>query len=357
MIAREFVRPARWIVLILFFVTVGIASADDKPLSRIAFGSCAKQDKPQPIWNAIQVSDPQLFLFIGDNIYGDTRDMAALKAKWAKLGAQSGYQKLKASVPILATWDDHDYGENDAGSEYPKKVESQQIFLDFFEEPADSPRRKREGVYLSKMFGPENQRVQVLLLDTRYFRSPLIPQKWQAEPGSGQHGVYLPNTNADATMLGEAQWKWLEDQLNKPAKLRIIASSIQVVADQHGWEKWGLMPHQRERLFDLIRKTKANGVICISGDRHHAEISRLPAGVVGYPIYDVTSSSLNEPSQWRNELNEHRVGVVYHPENFGMIQIDWQADDPTIRLQVRSMKNDVVLQTKTSLNKLQHPTE
>ncbi|WP_166830728.1 alkaline phosphatase D family protein [Thalassoroseus pseudoceratinae] len=356
MIVRVLFLPALLVLLNLISVSE-VVRADDAPLSRIAFGSCAKQENPQPIWNGIQVSNPQLFLFIGDNIYGDTRDMAALKAKWAKLGAQSGYQKLKSSVPILATWDDHDYGENDAGSEYPKKVESQRIFLDFFEEPADSPRRKREGVYLAKMFGPEDKRVQVLLLDTRYFRSPLIPKRWQTEPGSGEHGVYLPNTNADATMLGETQWKWLEAELKKPAKVRIIASSIQVVADQHGWEKWGLMPHERQRLFDLIRKTKANGVIFVSGDRHHAEISRLPAEVVGYPIYDVTSSSLNQPSKWRNELNEHRVGVVYNPENFGTIHIDWQTADPTIRLQVRGMQNDVVLQAKTSLSELQPPAD
>ena len=77
--------------------------ADEPVLSRIAFGACAKQDKPQPIWDAVVESQPEAFLFLGDNIYGDTDDMAILKAKWQLLGAQPGYQKLKATCPIFAT--------------------------------------------------------------------------------------------------------------------------------------------------------------------------------------------------------------------------------------------------------------
>jgi len=133
---------------------LGLTSHAQEPLSRIAFGSCAKQDQPQPIWESVVAMKPQLFLFIGDNIYGDTEDMAVLKQKWDLLGAQPGYQKLKQTCPVLATWDDHDYGANDAGADYAKKRESQQLFQDFFDVPKDSPRRKQEGVYHAEVFGP-----------------------------------------------------------------------------------------------------------------------------------------------------------------------------------------------------------
>src|SRR5688572_23509157 len=85
-------------------------------LSRIAFGSCANQDKDQPIWDAVLAAKPELFIFLGDNIYGDTRDMNELRAKYQKLAAKPGFQRLKASTPLLATWDDHDSAENHAGA-------------------------------------------------------------------------------------------------------------------------------------------------------------------------------------------------------------------------------------------------
>eukprot|EP00913_Durusdinium_trenchii_P023393 g21971.t1 len=324
-------------------------------------GGILHNDKPQPIWDTIVGTKPERFLFIGDNIYADTEDMALMRAKYAMLNAKPGYQRLKKVCPILATWDDHDYGKNDAGVEYPKKKESQQIFLDVFGVAKDSPRRKREGVYHAEITGPIGKRVQFILLDTRYFRSPLKTGGKDDEPGSGIRGPYPPDDSPEKTFLGPAQWKWLEQQLRKPAEIRILASSIQVVADQHHWEGWGTFPRERKRLFDLIGKTKANGVIIISGDRHKSEISRIDNTAAGYPIYDVTSSSLNTPSgnftrtgvRFVNELNGYRVGLMYFDINFGTILIDWTKPDPVIRMQVRDSKGDVVLQARTTAGKLQ----
>ena len=92
---------------------------------------------------------------LGDNIYADTLDMDVMRAKYAKLAAMPGFQLLRKTCPILATWDDHDLGANDAGGDYPKKDESQKIFLDFFGDPDDSPRRHRPGVYDAKVSVPK----------------------------------------------------------------------------------------------------------------------------------------------------------------------------------------------------------
>jgi alkaline phosphatase D len=349
------IKFIRFIVLSLAWLSTAVNMAGavgEEPLSRIAFGSCAHQDNPQPIWDAVVASQPDTFLFIGDNIYGDTEDMTVLKRKWDLLGAQPGYQKLLATCPVLATWDDHDYGANDAGVEYPKKRESQQLFLDFFNEPADSSRRSRAGVYDAKVFGPAGQRVQVILLDTRYFRSPLVKRSYRPEPGEGDKGPFARNSDPAATILGPAQWKWLEQQLQVPAEVRIVVSSIQVVPDGHHWEKWGNMPLERQRLFEVIRKTGAGGVLFISGDRHSAEISAIDSGI-GYPLIDITSSSLNRPSIWHTEPNEHRIGAKYVQENFGAILIDWTVSDPMVRCQVRDITGKVVLQHRVMLSKLQ----
>ena len=337
------------------FLTLGYTTAEEAPLSRIAFGSCMKESRPAPIWDAIVATKPHAFLFIGDNIYGDTEDMTVMRAKYARLGAMPGYQALKKIAPIYATWDDHDYGVNDGGAEYPMRAEAQKEFLTFFEEPKDSVRWSRPGIYDAKIIGPQGKRVQIILLDTRYFRSPLkmLPRS-ERKPGQGP---YLPDENPELTMLGQAQWNWLKDELKKPAEARIIASSIQLVPEEHGWEYWKTLPLERKRLLSLIGETGAQGVIVISGDRHLSEISRLPvddhANGAGYPIFDVTSSSLNVPSGGNdNEANKHRIGSNYRKVNFGIIDIDWTQADPTIHMQIRDVEGKTALQHQVKLSEL-----
>ena len=338
--------------LLLLAGGVALAQGDNQlVLSRIAFGSCARQDKPQPIWDAVVAAKPDIYLSLGDTIYGDSEDMAVMKKKYDMLAAIPGWKKLQATCPMLATWDDHDYGVNDGGAEYPKKDESQQLFLDFFGVAKDSPRRKQKGVYSAALFGPAQKRVQVILLDTRYFRSPL---KKKAGKTPFNEGPYEASPDPKATMLGDAQWQWLEEQLKVPAKVRILVSSIQLIPQDHGWEKWMNFPSERERLYKLIKDTRAAGIVCVSGDRHLAELSLMDAGI-GYPFYDLTSSGLTEASpKWRKlEVNRHRVATMNHGNNFGLIAIDWNAADPLIRLQIRDEAGEVTIQEKIPLSLLQ----
>lgn len=327
----------------------------EETLHRIAFGSCASQNKNQPIWKAIVAARPDLFLMIGDNIYADTEDMAVMSAKYAELAAKPGFQKLRDACPVLATWDDHDFGVNDGGSSYPKKIESQKIMLDFFDVPNDSPRRSREGVYGSYRFGPEGKRVQIILLDTRYFKSEMVADKRSDEEKKrlGLVGWYVPNNDPQATILGEEQWKWLEQQLLEPADVRIIASSMQVIADEKGMESWGNAPHERQRLYELIASTGAKGVVFISGDVHFSEISRSDDGP--YPLYDFTSSGLtNSHEEWAAAVNTHRISkIAYAKPTFGLIKIDWETESPTIIFQARGVKGDVVFKKSISLSELQ----
>ena len=323
-------------------------------IQTITFGSCSKQYLPQPIWDSILKLDPDVFLFLGDNIYGDTTDMTKLRAKYAELGAVEGYKRLKKHCPVLATWDDHDYGKNDAGAEFSMKKESQEAFLDFFDEPKNSTRRKTPGIYDAKIFGPAGKRVQFLLLDTRYFRSPLNKTGRPKFPAEGRRGPYSPVEDTDATLLGEAQWQWLEAQLRKPAELRILATSIQLVANEHGWECWANFPHERQRLYDLIKKTKANGMLAISGDRHRGEISK-DADSLPYPIFDITASGMNIKSRFSNELNSQRVGSPYLDEHFGAVLVDWESGNLT--LQIRDLKGIPIIQTRTHLDSLKFPNQ
>lgn len=327
--------------------------ASSKVLQTIAFGSCASQEKPQPIWETVVSKSPELFLFIGDNIYADTEDMTVMKNKYAKLAAKPGYQKLLNTSKVLSTWDDHDYGVNDGDATYPKKEESQEIFLNFFNVDKDSPRRKRPGIYDAEIFGTKGKKVQVILLDTRYFKGPQVKNPAGKEEKEQKNivGWYLPTNDTTATILGNAQWKWLEDQLQKDADVRIIASSIQVVSYEKGMESWGNFPHERKRLFDLIDKTNANGVVFISGDVHFSEISKTDEGP--YALYDFTSSGItNSNENWSQAVNKYRLGKAYAEPNFGLINIDWNENDPLITMQTISADDKVKVEQKVRLSEL-----
>lgn len=315
-------------------------------LRKILFGSCIKEENPVPILETIGAQEPDLFIFLGDNIYADTEDMAIMRSKYAMLGDDAGFRKLRKSTRVLATWDDHDYGMNDAGVEYSKKVESQREFLDFWKEPKDSPLRSRPGIYASHVFGPVGKRVQIIMLDTRYFRSPLK----RGERRVGGH--WVPDGDPRKTMLGEAQWKWLEQELRRPAELRVVATSIQAIAEDAGQETWSNLPGERKKLFDLVAKTEANGVIFISGDRHWSELSCLRDGVP-YPLFDLTSSSLNQVhGRGTPTKNRFRISpTTYHRANFGAIVVDWK-DDPVIKLEIRDTNAKMCLEHTLSMTEL-----
>ena len=313
--------------------------------SRIAFGSCADHEAPQPILRDVIARNPDVFIYLGDNIYGDTEDMEVLKSKYAQLAAKPEFQALRAAIPTLAIWDDHDYGANDAGKEYPRKEESRGVFLDFWQVPVDSPRRQHAGIYHSHLFTDGRRTLQIILLDTRTFRDPLA-----RNPVSSWKNDYHPDPDPSKTLLGEAQWRWLGQELRKPADVRIIASSIQFGHEYNGWESWTNLPSELLKMLRTIREAKANGVVFVSGDVHWGEISVLEVEDL-YPIHDVTSSGLNR--DWDSvDPNQNRHGPVVREFNFGLIDIDWDAADPVLELSLTNVHGDTPVRKRVPLSTL-----
>ena len=294
-----------------------------KPITTIAFGSCSDQKRPQPLWDDIVAQKPDVWVWLGDNIYGDSESMDTLRAKYARQKANPVYQQLRQSTPIIGVWDDHDYGVNDGGKEYPKRKESQQVMLDFLDVPTDSPLRTEEGAYSTHIYGPKGQRVKIILLDGRYFRDPLKKENKQN----------VPDPSGD--MLGETQWKWLEQQLtNSDADINIIGCGIQFLPEEHVYEKWANFPTARQRFLDLLSKTKPKGALLISGDRHMAEVSKTSVPGLNYALYDVTSSGLTHVSAPHEEPNRYRVGKIVSELNYGLITIDWAAKPLTATVRI-----------------------
>ena len=318
--------------------------------SKIAFGSCSNQNKPQPILNTVVSQKPDLFIYLGDNIYGDTKDMNVLAQKYKQLSNKKEFQNLRANTAVLSTWDDHDYGWNDAGKEYPFKEASKEIFMDFWKVPLRSPRRQHPGIYGSHTFTDGKKTLQVILLDTRTFRDPLKRNSKTNNVDGKFKNDYQPDTT-QKTILGTTQWQWLEKTLKQNADLRIICSSIQFGHEYNGWESWTNLPNEQQKMIRLIKKTQANGVVFISGDVHWAEISKRTFHDV-YPIYDVTASGITE--DWHNlEPNRYRVQNAFRKNHFGMIKIDWKKENPEAVMQIKDVNGETVIRHSVSLDELQ----
>lgn len=270
---------------------------------KLGIGSCVDQDYPTPAWASLEKESINSFFFLGDNIYGDVPsgrlDNVILS-----------YEKLNDQMPSwlkntekLVIWDDHDYGLNDAGANYIYKAESQQIYNNAWNIDQNDPRRSREGIYFSEFKDIAGKKILIVGLDTRYFRSNLI------KIGNS----YKPHKNSNTTILGPIQWQWLEKELSREHDILILASSIQVLATEHRFEKWSNIPHERDKLLALLNKLSSK-VLIISGDRHRSGFYKLDN------IYEFTSSSLNKGIFPSYESDSLLLGKTYTQNNYGIVQ-------------------------------------
>ena len=228
------------------------------------------------------------------------------------------YNLLKQGTKILGVWDDHDYGYNDVGEDYPLKNESKDLFLEFLDVPLDSVMRKREGIFSSEKILFQGLKIKLILLDTRSFRTELKEKTSEAD-GLRE---YIPNEDINSSLLGQEQWVWLEKELHEKSDLYIIASSIQVLNDTHRFEKWSNFPKDRRKLISLLEKYAKGKNLILSGDRHIAEIFEEKINS-DFQIIDITSSSMNKPIPQRaiEVEDSRRKSIIYTKENFGLMEI------------------------------------
>ncbi len=297
---------------------------------KIGLGSCLDQDYPQPIWQSIKKEDLNYFIFLGDNVYGDTRYGSLRKMK-------SAYDKQKKVLPdflndisIFSIWDDHDFGINDGGADYRFKRQAQELYLDFWEITKDDDRSNREGIYFSKNEIFFDKKFKFIFLDTRFFRSKL----------KGKKSNYIENIEPDATILGNAQWTWLENELKSDFDFLFIFSSIQIIAKDHRFEKWSNFPIERAKLFELLEQFN-DKTILFSGDRHRAGIYRKNG------IIEVTSSSMNKPGSSFNETDSYLIGKTYPQENYGVVEIL----ENTIHIKIKDIKGKTLNTIERSYKK------
>lgn len=303
-------------------------SIKDPNVYSIGFGSCLTQERSMPIFNTIKDENYDLFLMIGDNVYGDSEREDLLELREAYDKQRQNFDNLNLNFPIEAIWDDHDYGLNDAGKEYAYKEDAKELFLDFWNIPMDDVRRSRDGLYFEWIQTIDGITVQMLFLDTRFFRDALLPTDERGAPGKER---YLPHTDTSLTMLGVDQWNWLEEKMNIQVDHRIIVSSIQFLAMGHGWEAWKTLPHERQKLIDIIDQSSSDNVLILSGDRHRAGLYRLTTNS-NKNIIEMTSSSLNLSFANDEEAGPLRVGPTFVQENYGEILLNKTSNSLIVNL-------------------------
>ena len=269
---------------------------------KFGLGSCLDQNYPQPIWTSIEKEKLNYFVFLGDNVYGDLPSGSLIKMKYAYKKQRSILPEFLDQMEVYPIWDDHDFGINDGGGDYKLKKNAKKMFLDFWEIPKNDIRRKREGIYFSdeKIF--YDKKFKLIFLDTRYFRSKLIKE----------NDTYIKNE--DGTILGKEQWNWFSEELKDDFDFLIVFSSIQILAEDHRFEKWSNFPSEKNKLLDYLHEFKGKTLL-VSGDRHRGGIYKKNN------LIEITASSLNKPGSYDFESDKYLVGKTFPEENYGTIEI------------------------------------
>ncbi len=279
----------------------------------VSFGSCHKHTKPESdqILNTIGAEKPNLFIWLGDTVYGKDGDAEDLTAKYKQLKNKSSYQNLLEQTKVLAIWDDHDYGINNGDSSYINKTKSLADFSAFANLVNCEEILDRGGAYQHYEYIQNGFKISLILLDNRFFRTPYLGEKLGDKVSKIQ-----------GELLGEQQWNWLENILkNSKADIHIFAGGIQFLSNKHRFEKWSNYPDERTKFLSLLKHHHIKNPIFLSGDRHHSEVSILKEKDI--VLVDITSSGMTEAISWnKNEPNPYRSGEVITQNSYASLHID-----------------------------------
>ena len=288
---------------------------------RIVFGSCFHRwglgnDKQA---NTILSRHPAALLTIGD-IAAQDRDnnLGMHRADYLLRDFRPAWQTMTASLPVFATWDDHDYFNNDKAG-IPKgytdqdRIGVRDVFMQSWANPSYGFNDKRGGTFLRTRLGP----CDVIMVDERYFR-----------------------TGKEGSFLGEDQMQWLETQLLDCKGPFIILSCGTMWSDyiSDGKDSWGVAdPQGRERLFRFIETHHIGGVLLISGDRHGARGFRIPRPS-GFNFFEFEAASLGgrggPPVLAKGNDRQYQLYGMSGEYAFGEFTINAMAADPTVEFRL-----------------------
>ncbi len=294
------------------------SGGDDALHAVLAFGSCADERRftRQPVWKRMWDVGAEAIVVLGDTPYIDSTELAVQRRRYREFYALPELAAVWRELPVYATWDDHDLGANDTDGRIEGKAFSRQAFREYHANPSFGA--DGAGIFTSFRRGP----VEVFLLDARWFAG--------TEPS--------PIDPAQPTLLGAAQWRWLERELAaSTATFKILATGmIWNGATRPGKrDHWMTYPHEREAVFRFIGEHDISGVVLLGGDIHRSRALRYPTtDLAGYELTELITSPLanmvieaaNAPSPYLL----HDVGV---PQTFLLVTVDAAREPATFLAQ------------------------
>jgi alkaline phosphatase D len=303
----------------------------------IALGSCANvqdticsdvdkvQGEKYQIYRSIAEANPALMLWMGDNTYlrhCDRGSPQGIRHRYTHTRSLEEMQPMLARMAHYAIWDDHDFGANNDDGSYVLKDEVLATFKDFWPNPSYGV-NGHKGVTSSFQWGD----AQFFMLDNRYFRS-------------ANH-----RKTGKQTMLGEHQIQWLLNALESSnARFKFVVMGGQLLNPYGKSETYAnVFPQERQRLIELITKEDPKGVIFLSGDRHHSELTKMPREGT-YPLYEFTVSpltaSVSGSYDSSEEPNTLRVegSMLEGQHNFGTISFSGPASNRVLTLKLWDTK-------------------
>ena len=257
-------------------------------------------------------------LWLGDNAYlreVDFNSWTGILRRWTNTRSLPAMQPFLAAMPHYAIWDDHDYGPNDSDRGWFNKAVTRAAFGLFWPNPGRGI--PELGGAITTEFASGD--VEVFMLDDRWFRAP-DTRKTGARP-----------------YFGDAQLQWLIDALaSSHATFKVVAVGGQVLNPAALFENYSTYPDERQRFLDLIAQEKIPGVLFLSGDRHHTELTRLDRPGT-YPLYDLTVSPLSAgvSAPRADEQNTGRVdGTLVNARNFAALEFRGPRLDRVLTIRV-----------------------
>ncbi len=299
---------------------------------QFAFGSCTLFDA-QPIFDRVTALEPELFLFIGDNHYGNTSYLEAHRWRYRAFHAVPERAAMMAAVPSIATWDDHDFVGNNSTATCAGRSEALRGFREYWTNP-DYGLPATPGTFFTHRHGP----MELFVLDCRTYRPDV------GDPGrvcTDDPTATSPPISAGP--LGAAQEAWLLDALSaSDATFKLIACGSQWTAMSGFQDSWGSFSEARARLFDAIDARAIGGVVLLSGDLHRSEV-RMIARAGSWSIPELTSSPMANDPYPCPAVNDSETSFCYDTANsFITIDIDPSIADPTLTARVRGETGQVL---------------
>lgn len=298
---------------------------------------------------------PHLMLWLGDNLYFREVDLEspwAMDSRYRQVRASPSLARLLRATRHYAIWDDHDYGPNNGNRAFVHKADSLRLFRRYWANPshgqADLP-----GIYTHFAI----QDADIFLLDDRYYRASdhSVEQAYEfdllreakdllfgynaatrilGKRYDDQELAWLPMTK---TLYGEGQLDWLRQALlQSTATFKIIAGGSQFLASEGNAEGWHHFPREREAFLTWLEKQGIQGVLFLSGDRHHSELLRLERKDA-YPLHELTCSPLTAGPQRPDQAapEPRRVpGSRIAQRNYCVLDVSGPKEDRRLQLSI-----------------------